>query len=619
MRRSWSSATGPTSSSGSCSPMRATAADSRPDLVDSRRSRSSALFLAVVTIQPPGVGGRPSDGQRSTATAKASWTASSARSMSPKTRTRVATARPELSRKTRATALPSATRPGGGAPPAADSVPYVMCSAPSGRRLPGLRHVLERPDLDRAATRLGATGGDGERDIEVGGLDHPEAADLLLALGERAVGSDDLAALRTDDRGGVRREQAAGEDPLPRRHELTVEGVHRLVRPLYLRVRPSRLSLDHVHRKQVLLHVGSLRRGRLPGRLSMMFTNEGRRNRQRAKWNPRSCRSGREEVWRAAGRAGVAGEDVTRVRLARDLARGEGFGGGGDVERGQVAAAEGHRGGLVDREPDDGVEVAVRGVAADLTRAEDGEPQAAVGVEGQAVRYAGLHGDEAAARAEFAGLRVRREDVDAAAAAVGVVERLAVVGPVEAVGEADTAEQLRHPAVGGETVKRAGRAAFPPRHRAGPEVAPRRRLAVIEADHGRVDAEAFDPGERVTGARLSGLGGAKTGADGEAVHQGEDEPAASGQADGADRDRVVAGHGGAVLAGGREPAVHAGRRVEGVDMPRVDVPPVQQPGGRGPHRALGQVTLAWDGGLGGQLPRHGAVTSMRALPCGPAP
>ncbi len=136
MRRSWSSATGPTSVSGSGSPMRATASASLPGRVDSRRSRSSALCRAVVTIQPPGLGGRPSDGQRSTATAKASWTASSARSMSPKTRARVATARPELSRKTRATtlapgALPPGAPPSSGAPAAAGTGPGIMCSAPA--------------------------------------------------------------------------------------------------------------------------------------------------------------------------------------------------------------------------------------------------------------------------------------------------------------------------------------------------------------------------------------------------------------------------------------------------------------------------------------------------------
>ena len=54
-----------------------------------------ARLRAVVVIQPPGFGGRPDAGHRSLATTKASWTASSAMSMSPKRRTSVATQRPD--------------------------------------------------------------------------------------------------------------------------------------------------------------------------------------------------------------------------------------------------------------------------------------------------------------------------------------------------------------------------------------------------------------------------------------------------------------------------------------------------------------------------------------------
>ena len=46
----------------------------------SRRSRSVARFLAVVMIQPAGLGGRPVEGQCRMARVKASWTASSAAS-----------------------------------------------------------------------------------------------------------------------------------------------------------------------------------------------------------------------------------------------------------------------------------------------------------------------------------------------------------------------------------------------------------------------------------------------------------------------------------------------------------------------------------------------------------
>lgn len=60
-----------------------------------------ARFRAVVVIQPPGFGGSPPAGHFRNASANASWTASSARSMSPKIRIRVATERPDSSRKIR--------------------------------------------------------------------------------------------------------------------------------------------------------------------------------------------------------------------------------------------------------------------------------------------------------------------------------------------------------------------------------------------------------------------------------------------------------------------------------------------------------------------------------------
>src|ERR1700749_4773551 len=62
-----------------------------------------ARLRAVVTIHAPGLGGWPSDGHRAAATVKASWTASSAASMSPRKRIRVATQRPYSRRKTAST------------------------------------------------------------------------------------------------------------------------------------------------------------------------------------------------------------------------------------------------------------------------------------------------------------------------------------------------------------------------------------------------------------------------------------------------------------------------------------------------------------------------------------
>src|SRR5262245_49855937 len=62
-----------------------------------------ARLRAVVTIHAPGLGGSPSDGHLAAATANASWTASSAASMSPRKRIRVATHRPYSRRKTAST------------------------------------------------------------------------------------------------------------------------------------------------------------------------------------------------------------------------------------------------------------------------------------------------------------------------------------------------------------------------------------------------------------------------------------------------------------------------------------------------------------------------------------
>src|SRR5438132_12572510 len=70
-----------------------------------------ARLRAVVVIQPPGLGGRPSPGHLCRAAANASWTASSAASMSPKARMRDATDLPYSSRKIRLTTVPPTVNP----------------------------------------------------------------------------------------------------------------------------------------------------------------------------------------------------------------------------------------------------------------------------------------------------------------------------------------------------------------------------------------------------------------------------------------------------------------------------------------------------------------------------
>src|SRR5580704_6968648 len=199
----------------------------------SRRSRSMARLRAVVMIHPAGLGGRPASGHRRAASANASWTASSAVSMSPKTRVRTATARPYSSRKT----------------------PSMSASAGPGTLSPFLLWglILERPHLDRDRAREGGLAAPSQRGIQVGGLDHPEAAHVLLALDERSVGDEDVAAVRPDHGRRAGRVQPAGEDPRAGLLKLGVQRVdvgHDLLHDLWL----GDAALGVVHAEQVLLH-----------------------------------------------------------------------------------------------------------------------------------------------------------------------------------------------------------------------------------------------------------------------------------------------------------------------------------------------------------------------------
>src|SRR5215211_7920144 len=240
MSRRRSSLTGPTSRrSSSCAWTRAAWAW-RSSRDASRRSRSMALLRAVVMIQPAGLWGRPADGQRCTAAANASWTASSATSMSPKTPTRTATARPYSWRKTRS--ISAAGRAGTPA-----SVPGP---------------VLERPDLDGEGGRLGQPAAPGQGGVQVGRPDDGEAADVLLALGEGAVGAEHLAVGDPHDGGRARRVQPTGEHPGPGLPELAVQGVEVGRDPLQHLGRGSR-AVGLVDAEQVLAHRGAPpRRGR---------------------------------------------------------------------------------------------------------------------------------------------------------------------------------------------------------------------------------------------------------------------------------------------------------------------------------------------------------------------
>src|SRR4029079_10476792 len=111
-------------------------------------------------------------------------------SMSPKRRTRWATTRPDSSRKIRSRSVWSS------------SGTMVTRSL-----------VLERTDLDRAHARGRALDRPCERGVEVGRFDDPIPAEVLLRLGERAVGHDDVVAVAGDDGGARGCVEPAAEHP----------------------------------------------------------------------------------------------------------------------------------------------------------------------------------------------------------------------------------------------------------------------------------------------------------------------------------------------------------------------------------------------------------------------
>src|SRR5579884_882335 len=184
-----------------------------------RRHPSIAFRLAAAAIQAAGLGGTPLRGQRSSATAKASWMASSAASKSPKERISAAATRPYSSRKTASTAARAAaavipsrarklarrtnhrwtTKP----PPPGFLVAARLRPTPTS-------HVPDGPHLGRAALRdVRHPGRPLDRLVEVRRLEDEEAAELLLRLGERPVAEQHLAVRLANGRG-----RAGGAQPL---------------------------------------------------------------------------------------------------------------------------------------------------------------------------------------------------------------------------------------------------------------------------------------------------------------------------------------------------------------------------------------------------------------------
>src|SRR5947207_5384277 len=207
----------------------------------SRRRRSMARLRAVIVIQPPGLGGRPSRAHARRPTANASCTASSARSMSPKARIRAAIDRPDSSRKIR--------------PTAASSSPGMASMSSS---LSGLGYMSERADLDRLRDCGAGLRRPGEGGVEVVGLDDVEAAQMFLRLGEGAVGGQYVTVGHAYDRCGLGFVQGAAKEPGAVRLHLLLQKAdppHELLH-LLLGHRVTGLALDAVDGQQVLRHRG---------------------------------------------------------------------------------------------------------------------------------------------------------------------------------------------------------------------------------------------------------------------------------------------------------------------------------------------------------------------------
>src|SRR6516165_5907521 len=144
-----------------------------------------ARLRAVVTIHAPGLGGWLSEGHLAAATANASWTASSAASISPRKRIRVATQRPYSRRKTASTV----TAP-------ASVVAARMRSLRVGRGIQSYRvvevSVEQRANLDRPLFRDGGELGPLQGRVQVGRVDDPEPGKVFLGLGVRPVGHREI-------------------------------------------------------------------------------------------------------------------------------------------------------------------------------------------------------------------------------------------------------------------------------------------------------------------------------------------------------------------------------------------------------------------------------------------
>src|SRR5438094_9927352 len=164
-----------------------------------RRSRSIALCRPVETSQLTGFAGVPAAGHCSSPAANASWSASSATSMSPSRRISVARIRPYSARKI--SSMPMAAL-GGKATPPEDHVHAMPATT---IRLLG-RTLPDGPPLDRQARFHQRTkGGESEHLVQVLGLHDGVARQLLLGLSEWPIRHERFTVFHPNSRGRAAR------------------------------------------------------------------------------------------------------------------------------------------------------------------------------------------------------------------------------------------------------------------------------------------------------------------------------------------------------------------------------------------------------------------------------
>ena len=271
---------------------------------------------------------------------------------------------------------------------------------------------------------------------------------------------------------------------------------------------------------------------------------------------------------RAAADAGVDHEEGAGQRLGGPLGLVELVPRGRDEQRREVRSAERRARHVHHREAHGRHERPVRVVAADGAAAVQAEPHAAVGVEreavGEAVGRIDLHEDPTVGHRP--GRQVVAVDVDLLGRRVDVVHPAPVEVPVEPVAHGHPAGH-RAQAVGIQAVERRHARRPGERHRAEPQPPGRVGLALVDAVAGPVGLDGQPPGRLTVG--------------------GDQRDVAPGAAE---QLRTVTDRDGeADRRRHRHRSVVAGRGVEVVDDPAVDVDVAQPAAGDVPVRALAEL------------------------------